>query len=59
MTDYSGTALPGGSSPSREGSGPGLVARSGPIPRSALAQRMSLLGWSLVLLPGAVLGRVS
>ncbi|WP_327035248.1 sensor histidine kinase [Micromonospora ureilytica] len=58
MTDNSGTSLYGGSSPSREGSGPGRVARSGPIPRSALAQRMSLLGWSLVLLPGAALGAV-
>ena len=50
MTDYSGTTLPGGSSPSRDGAGSGLVARNGPIPRSALALRMSLLGWSLVLL---------
>lgn len=58
MTDSSGTILPGGPSPSRERSGPGPVAHSGPAPRSALALRMSLLGWSLVLLTGSVLGAV-
>lgn len=57
MTDSSATRLPGGALPPGTRPVPaGPVPRHDPAPRSGLALRVSLLGWSLVLLLGAVLG---
>ena len=58
MTDSRGTPLPGGTLPSWQRRGARPVAGRGPAPRSALALRMGLLGWSLVLLLGAAMGFV-
>ncbi|MEV7427201.1 sensor histidine kinase [Streptomyces sp. NPDC091212] len=57
MTDSRATRLPGDGPPSGTRPVPGgPVPHSGPAPRSGLALRVSLLGWSLVLLLGAALG---
>jgi len=56
MTDSSATRLPGGAPPSGTRPVPGGHGpRHGSAPPSGLALRVSLLGWSLVLLLGTVL----
>ncbi|MDH6114634.1 signal transduction histidine kinase [Kitasatospora sp. MAP12-15] len=55
MSHSSERPAPGGTPPSGERPAP-TAPRSGPAPRSGLALRVSLVGWSLVLLLGAVLG---
>lgn len=58
MIDSRGTPRPDGTSSSRRRRGSRHSASRGPVMRAALALRISLLGWSLVLLLGAIMGFV-